>query len=286
MQIKQPVDARSFLLEHVTRDAIEYFGTSSTEFLNSVTDMWMDDNYGGCAQFRLDEIREHLPDTTSILDMSSGCGTFVFCALKQGFQAYGIEPEPWKNAFCRLKINERNYPARWNNFFIQSIGEQLPFHDNFFDCISTFQTLEHVQNIEQCIDEMLRVVKSGGGLHIRCPDYRSTYEGHYLLPWLPMMPKPLARLYLKLIRRPLAGLDTVSYSTRGQIERLLKECACKQALSITIVNMNKEYYKKKLKEKRLPVSLIVLYPFLRGLAYLRYLFKADLNVGLFVTVMK
>jgi ubiquinone/menaquinone biosynthesis C-methylase UbiE len=246
----------------------------------------MDDNTGGSAQFRLDEVSTYLPETSSILDMSSGCGTFVFCALKQGFHAYGIEPEPWKNAFCRLKINERNYPTKWNNCFIQSIGEKLPINDNSFDCISTYQTLEHVQNIEQCIDEMLRVVKSDGGLHIRCPDYRSTYEGHYLLPWLPLMPKLLARFYLRLLRRPTSGLDTLTYTTRGQIERLLKKCARRHKYKIAIVNLNKEYYTNKLKEKHLPVSLILLYPFIRGLAYLRYLFKADLSVGLFVTIVK
>jgi len=286
VQKKHPENARTFLLEHVSRDAIKYFGISSSDFLSSVADMWMDDSKGGCAQFRIDEIRTHYPASSSILDMSSGCGTFVFCSLKQGFHAYGIEPEPWKNVFCRLKINERKYPEHWNNCFIQSIGEKLPFQDSSFDCISTYQTLEHVQSISHCIDEMLRVVKSSGGLHIRCPDYRSTYEGHYLLPWLPLMPRSLARLYLRILRRPVSGLDTLTYTTRRQIERLLKKSARRHKYTLTIVNMNKVYYESKLKEKHLPASLIFLYPFIRGLAYLQHLFKADLSVGLFVTVVK
>lgn len=286
MQKKQSENARTYLVDHISHDAIEYFGIYSSEFLNYVADMWMDDSKGGCAQFRLDEIRTHFPGASSVLDMSSGCGTFVFSALKQGLHAYGIEPELWKNIFCRLKINERKYPKYWNDCFIQSIGEKLPFQDNSFDCISTFQTLEHVQNLEQCIDEMMRVVRSGGGLHIRCPDYRSTFEGHYLLPWLPLMPKALARMYLTFLRRPVSGLDTLTYTTRGKIERQINRCARRHKCSITIINLNKLNYQFKLKEKKLSSSLIVLYPFIRVLAYLKCLFKADLSVGLVVTVVK
>ena len=56
--------------------------------------------------------------------------------------------------------------------------------------------LEHVRAPEQALREMIRVTRSGGGVHLRCPDYRSTYEPHYRLPLVAALSTPLARAYL------------------------------------------------------------------------------------------
>ncbi|WP_219925286.1 methyltransferase domain-containing protein [Aeromonas veronii] len=36
------------------------------------------------------------------------------------------------------------------------------FEDNTFDVVTTYQTLEHVQDVAACIDELIRVAKPGG----------------------------------------------------------------------------------------------------------------------------
>jgi len=41
-------------------------------------------------------------------------------------------------------------------------GKKLPFDDNYFDCVVSFEVLEHVFNIEELLSEIKRVMKKGG----------------------------------------------------------------------------------------------------------------------------
>lgn len=97
-----------------------------------------------------------------ILDMSSGCGTFVFYGLMNGYDIYGIEPVKWKHEFNFLKAKEKGYPDAWMKRFCSAVGEYLPFNDETFDIISTYQTLEHVQSHKKCFGEFKRVLRMRG----------------------------------------------------------------------------------------------------------------------------
>ena len=46
--------------------------------------------------------------------------------------------------------------------FYSGVGESLPFKDETFNVISTYQTLEHVQSHKRCFEEFNRVLKRGG----------------------------------------------------------------------------------------------------------------------------
>ncbi len=50
--------------------------------------------------------------------------------------------------------------------FVQLSGEQIPFADNSFDCVSIAFGLRNVTDKDQCIQEMYRVLKPGGCLLI------------------------------------------------------------------------------------------------------------------------
>jgi ubiquinone/menaquinone biosynthesis C-methylase UbiE len=210
---------RRFLIDAVHRDDQRYWGVNNAEWFESVADAWMDDENNSTWRFRLMEQFTTLHTSTIILDMASGCGTFVFGGLKRGLDMWGVEPELWKNRFCLQKAICYEYPESWGARFAHAFGERLPFPDNRFDIVSSYQTLEHVASVKQCCGEMLRVVKPGGFLFLHFPDYRSSFEGHYRLPWLPLFPKPVARQYLKLFGRPCSGLDTIHYITKPSVIR-------------------------------------------------------------------
>jgi len=60
---------------------------------------------------------------------------------------------------------------------------------------------------------------------LSAPDYhRSFYEGHYLVFWLPAMPKSVAKLYLKLRGRTnLDYIDSIYYITRSSVKKWLSK---------------------------------------------------------------
>ena len=118
-----------------------------------------------------------------------------------------------------MKADVYGYPNEWKARFIKAVGERLPFPNESFDFVYSYQTLEHVQDVEQCLAEMIRVARIA--VFLRAPDYSGTFEEHYRLPWLPLFPRPLARLYLRFLGRPTLGLDTLHYVTTRRVKRIL-----------------------------------------------------------------
>lgn len=210
--------ARDFLYQNLKAEFEGYFG-SNEKWLSEVCDAWMNDESN--SKHRYDTMRSIVGNEilrkSRILDMSSGCGTFVFYGLLNGYDVYGIEPEKWKHQFNLLKAKEKGYLDTWMKQFCFGVGEHLPFNDESFDIISTYQTLEHVQSHKKCFSEFKRILNRGGYLFIQCPDYTSFFEGHYRIPMLPLMNRRLFKIYLKILKRPTKGLDALNYVTRKMV---------------------------------------------------------------------
>jgi 2-polyprenyl-3-methyl-5-hydroxy-6-metoxy-1,4-benzoquinol methylase len=221
------MNARDFLYKHIYTDDDNYFGNKDIKFLNSVVEAWMNDESN--SKHRYDTMKSIISNENEflkkakILDMSSGCGTFVFYGLLNGYNVYGVEPEKWKHEFNILKMKEKAYPPAWINRFCRGVGEHLSYKDETFDIISTYQVLEHVQSHSQCFSEFRRVLKKGGWLFIQCPDYLSFFEGHYRIPMLPLMKKKLFKVYLNILGKPTKGLDTINYITQKKIISFLDD---------------------------------------------------------------
>lgn len=62
--------------------------------------------------------------------------------------------------------------------FVQGVGELLPFGDDSFDAILSFDVLEHVQDIRKTMSECLRVLKPGGTFFLVFPGYFQPLEHH------------------------------------------------------------------------------------------------------------
>ena len=86
-----------------------------------------------------------------ILDMACGCGTFLLYGLNRGRDVVGIEPEPWKLRYFRTEGGTGRLPALGTCPDAPGGGRTLPFADASFDLVTTFQTLEHVADVERCI---------------------------------------------------------------------------------------------------------------------------------------
>lgn len=269
--------ASDFLKDKLSKQSLSLFGRYNG--VNSIVQAWMDDQNN--SRHRYLDIETNLPRARSILDMASGCGTFVFYGLLKKYDVYGVEPEWWKHEFVKLKAQEYGYPAKWLRRFCVGFGEDLPFGDNRFDCVSSYQTLEHVENPRKCLSEMVRVTKPGGGIHLRCPDYRSLYEPHYRLPWLPLFPRTWAKCYLNLLDKPTVGLNNLQYVTVPKIKLMLTREDVKQDKKLILIDLEKTRFQVSSIKRRIPFFPYLLF---RGCQYLKNAFRREQSVNLFVHV--
>ena len=152
------------------------------------------------------------------LSVGSGWGGFAVAASVAGANAVGVEPDVDEVAISKLRAKVRNVGSE----FILSVGEYLPFKDNSFDFIECVTVLEHVKEPEKVIGEMIRMVKPGGFIYILIPNYLYPFEQHYKIYWIPMLPKPLAKIFLILRGRPPDFIDSLIYITPSRLARALK----------------------------------------------------------------
>lgn len=255
--------AREYLKAQVQEDNFRFFGGTSDEEIEQIVDNWMNDQSRSANVFNT--INTILPSANKILDMASGCGTGVFYGLLNGFDMWGIDPEEWKHVFIRKKAEEHGYPEEWLDRFYKGVGENLPFSDSSFDCVMSWYTLEHVQDLKACIKEMIRVTKPGGGVYIVCPNYIGTFEPHYMIPWLPLLPKNLAKAYLGFRNKPVEGLKTLMYVTPFKIQRILEKISIENSgLNFEVIDVHylnflkrtgvKKGWKSKIKHQRAKLS--------------------------------
>ncbi|MFM7846903.1 MAG: class I SAM-dependent methyltransferase [Planctomycetota bacterium] len=132
-----------------------------------------------------------------LLDVGSGhCSLGIEMALA-GAQVTAVEPsDSWREVAER-----RSQAAGVTIMHVGATGENLPFPDQSFDAVVSKQVLEHVQSPSKCIAEMSRVLADNGRFHITCENYLSFREQHYGVPWLPLLPKSIGALYLRLLGR-------------------------------------------------------------------------------------
>ena len=132
----------------------------------------------------LKELNAEITPDTKILDFGCGDGELVHEFRKQGFQAYGIDIEDFYKDVQHRCQDEGLIPVDEELFSTLDMNNyRLPFSDNTFDCILSFYVFEHVQNWQQALAEIQRVLKPGGAcLHI-FPSKCSPIEPHIFVPF-------------------------------------------------------------------------------------------------------
>jgi ubiquinone/menaquinone biosynthesis C-methylase UbiE len=226
---------KSFLRKNISNELKIYFGIKDEKLVNKVTEEWFDENNNFDGRWAI--IQEKGRSARKVLDLAAGCGTFLLFGLRNGYDVWGIEPESWKLEFFRQKVISSDYPSEFLSRMLKGKGESLPFKDNSFDLVTSYQTLEHVESVSECLKEMIRVLRPGGFLYLKCPDYNSFFEPHYQLPFVPVMNKKIAEKYIRFMGRPTLGLETLNWTTEKSIINDLGYCVD----SLQIERMSKHY---------------------------------------------
>ncbi len=111
----------------------------------------------------------------NILDI--GCGTGLNLEWLKRYGAHeasikGLDVEAVALSFCR---------ARGQHYLVQASATDLPFPDEYFDLVTSFDVLVQLpgeSSDKQAIAEMHRILKPGGIAFVRAAAYQWLYSGH------------------------------------------------------------------------------------------------------------
>ena len=134
------------------RDGVNPF--METEFWNKCDDI--------CLRFIDIYVERNDPTVVDI-----GCGSGKLLSKISSAHKYGVD----------ISATYLSEALTSGATLIKSEVEDLPYLDGFFDCVICTDVLEHVMRLDDAVDELDRILKSGGILIIRVP-YRenlSTY---------------------------------------------------------------------------------------------------------------
>jgi len=96
-----------------------------------------------------------------------GCGSKPYASLFKVDSYIGID----------LEVSGHNHTASEIDCFYD--GKVIPFEDQKFDYAFTTSVFEHVFNLDELVDEIYRVLKTGGKLAITCPFVWEEHEQPY-----------------------------------------------------------------------------------------------------------
>jgi len=164
-----------------------------------------------------------LDRNSKILDIGCGFGTFVLACRKNGYEAYGLDINSYEIDFAKRRM-KNELPAYAGDAYLLASGKLLPFQNESFSVITFWDVLEHIPDYRKVLDEADRVLKPGGMIFSSTPNYLTfRKEPHYHVLWLPLMPKRIGKLYLRLRGRdPEHLLNNIFYITNTGLLRYLK----------------------------------------------------------------
>ncbi|WP_299847259.1 class I SAM-dependent methyltransferase [uncultured Roseovarius sp.] len=102
----------------------------------------------------LDRIREFMPITA--LDVGCGEGRFCRKLEKLDVKTFGVDPVDTMIDAAREKHPDGRYTV--------GFAEELPFEDSAFDLVVSYLSLIDIDQLENAVREMSRVLKPGGRL--------------------------------------------------------------------------------------------------------------------------
>lgn len=165
----------------------------------------------------------------SILDLGSGPGSFLVQAAEAGGNVVGVEPS---QELIDVSL-ERLHSLGLSVQIIKGTGEHIPFPDGSFDFVNMAEVIEHVEDPEQVLLEVYRILKRGGGVYVSVPNRFGMYDPHFHAYFVNWLPRSLATPYLKLAGKDKDDsvhiddtgrqrLENMHYFTMGGIRRIAR----------------------------------------------------------------
>ncbi|MEK6760758.1 MAG: class I SAM-dependent methyltransferase [Nanoarchaeota archaeon] len=138
---------------------------------NSVTEKYLlehSKHYAKKAEIILEEAQRNFKDLSKLKILQVGCGPMdVINEIRVG-EKHSIDPLA---DFYKKKFNF-NYK---DTHFVNGMGENLPYKDDFFDVIIFANVLDHTSNPGKVLSEIKRVLKPNGIVRIEAHFYQEGF---------------------------------------------------------------------------------------------------------------
>ena len=130
-----------------------------------------------------------------LLDIGASTGIIDSYLADHLSQVIGIDIDQEAIDFAQSSFKKNNLEFR--------IGDamNLDFQDHEFDIVVCTHIYEHVPDADNLMQEIYRVLKPGGFCYFAAGNRLSIMEPHYKLPFLSILPRPIAHLYLKITQK-------------------------------------------------------------------------------------
>jgi ubiquinone/menaquinone biosynthesis C-methylase UbiE len=135
------------------------------------------------------------PGSTRLLDI--GCSTGILTRHYAEFfgSVVGIDIDDGAVEWAR------QHRAKENLRYEIGDSLNLPFASATFDLVTCTHIYEHVPDAQKMIDEIHRVLRPGGLCYFAAENRVRVWDGHYDLPFVTMLPGPIADLYVRATGR-------------------------------------------------------------------------------------
>jgi len=117
----------------------------------------------------LDIFLRHVKNKSSkILDVAPGTGSFLFSLMDKRYEnLYAADIDTYiKNGSLKLREYKK----------VDFCFDKLPWPDGFFDVVTSFETIEHLENPHNFIREIRRILKSEGIFIMSTPNIQHIFN--------------------------------------------------------------------------------------------------------------
>lgn len=131
----------------------------------------------------------------SVLNVGGSAGIIDNHLARSFGLVTGIDIDAHAIDFARTQFQRENLEFRLGDAL------NLDFPDESYDVVICSQVYEHVPDAGKMMAEIFRVLKPGGVCYFAASNRLMWNEPHYNLPLLSVLPRPLAHLYVRAMRR-------------------------------------------------------------------------------------
>jgi len=170
--------------EHPVHSVEFYQKSDLKEYCNTIDQLRWSDNERWAKQF----YDFQLPEGSTVLEAGCGIGVCSRYYARQGYRVYAIDISS-----KAVEITKKSFRIFGLEGEIK-LGnvENIPYPDNYFDCLVSNGVIHHTPNTEKAVEEFYRVLKRGGVA--QCCIY---YRNVLLRPPLWMLTRRLLPVLLK-----------------------------------------------------------------------------------------